>query len=557
MVESMTVKTLVVIPARGGSKGIPGKNVRHLGGKPLIAYPIIAALSSKMVTAVVVTTDCDQIAYIARIYGAEVVMRSSELSGDDVPLDPVVYHAVNEYEKKIKSKFDIVLTIQATSPLLSAGTIENSIELFNSRETDTMLSVVDERHLSWTVKDGAFVPNYTKRLNRQYLPPNFIETGGLFLTKRSFVKENSRFGNNIELIEISTKEAIDIDAESDWWIAEKMLQRRKVLFRVDGDAVIGMGHIYRALQLAYGMIDHEVCFLTRADKKIGLEKIKESNFPFLTFKSEDDFWIKIEQYRPDIIINDILDTELQYIEALKEKNFFVVNFEDLGQGAMIADVVINSLYDEKYKLTNHYWGKEYYCLRDEFRIVKPRTISKEVKKILVTFGGTDPNNYTLRIVKLLSSLMGSFKIEVILGLGYQEKELLKKTLNDSGITNVKVFKNVKNICLHMCNADLIFTSAGRTVYEIASIGVPCIVLAQNNRELHHTFASSENGIVNLKLGYEVSDEEIIQTFHEMVHNYPIRKRNQELMLAANLTTGTSNVFEVIFSNYRQWEKANV
>ena len=111
-------KILVVIPARGGSKGIPRKNIRLLGDKPLISYAIDIAKSSEYVDDVVVSTEDTDIALIAEKFGASVVRRSPDLAGDMIPIDPVVFDATVQKEKLAFDEYDIVITIQATSPLL-------------------------------------------------------------------------------------------------------------------------------------------------------------------------------------------------------------------------------------------------------------------------------------------------------------------------------------------------------------------------------------------------------------------------------------------------------
>lgn len=542
------MRILAIIPARGGSKGIPRKNVRLINNKPLISYPIQAALGSKIISDVVVSTESQEIAHISSLYGAKIVDRPENLAQDEITLDPVIYHTVESLEYELDIKYDYVVTIQATSPLITTNTIDAIIKKAIKLDVDNIISVVDDRHLTWTIENGITKPNYVKRVNRQQLPINYKETGGVLLAKRSCVTRNTRLGTNIGLYEVPYKESIDIDTESDWWIAEKLLARKKILIRVDGDSIIGMGHIYRTLLLAYRLIDHDILFLTDKAKDAGYKKLIESNFNVKTFANDSILWEIIDNYKPDLIINDILDTSSDYVKKLKDRSIFVASFEDLGEGAMISDVVINALYDEKYQMHNHYWGKDFYCLKEEFQIVKPKVISEVVEKVLITFGGTDPNDYTKRIVGLLSTINCTCQVDVILGLGYQKKEKLKEYIQELGL-KVNILHNVSSMSEYMSKADLIFTSAGRTVYECASLGVPTIVLAQNNRELHHTFASPKNGIVNLMLGTSVSDEEIINTFNELAGSYELRLNNSNLMLSSNLKDGIKNVLGVIFNSF--------
>ncbi|GAI95785.1 unnamed protein product, partial [marine sediment metagenome] len=257
---------------------------------------------------------------------------------------------------------------------------------------------------------------------------------------------------------------------------------------------------------------------------------------------------------PHIIFNDILDTSVDYIEYIKEKNIFTVNFEDLGEGSAKADIVINALYDKKNGFENYYWGKDYYILREEFQKIDQKTIEKVVKKILITFGGTDPNNYTKKVLELLNDLdLKNIEIFIVVGLGYTKCDDLIKFSQDLNHKFI-IKKNVKNISAYMYDADLIFTSAGRTVYEIASIGVPTIVLAQNDRELLHTFANKKNGFLNLGLGYKVSNEKIKKLIILLINDYDLRKEMSCLMLNQNLKSGIYNVIKLIFKYYENFRK---
>ena len=256
-------KILVVIPARGGSKGIPRKNIRLLNNRPLISYAIGVARSSQYVDDVVVTTDDSEITLIAEKFGASVVRRSSELASDEIPLDPVVYNAMIQKEKLAFDEYDIVITLQPTSPLLKTQTLDKAIEKFEDFSVDSVISVVDDRHLKWGYDDDnqRYFPLYMQRVNRQYLPKSFRETGAILATRRAFVNETSRLGENISIIEVSREESIDIDTYEDWWLAENYLNRKRIAVVVNAYNEIGTGHIYRCLSIASKLVFHEVLFL--------------------------------------------------------------------------------------------------------------------------------------------------------------------------------------------------------------------------------------------------------------------------------------------------------
>ncbi|RBQ23129.1 3-deoxy-manno-octulosonate cytidylyltransferase [Candidatus Methanobinarius endosymbioticus] len=567
-------KIIVVIPARGGSKGIPRKNIRLLANKPLIGYSIQTALKSDYVDKVVVTTDDDEIKFIAEQFKASTIKRCGKLAEDDVPLDPVIYDAVEIYEKKLKEKYDFIITIQPTSPLLKTETLNKTIKELYKKQNDTIISVVDDKHLNWGFSEtkNSFYPLYKKRVNRQYLPKSFKETGGIFATKREFLKENSRMGKKINLIEISKHESIDIDNYEDWWVAERLINKKRVLIKTDASNDIGTGHIYRSLTIASKLANHEVLFLLDENKKLGVEIIENSNYPYITHKNSsimnektphketsnenilnEEIIKEIENYDPDIIINDILNTSYEYIKKLKNNNYFVVNFEDLGKGSEIADIVFDALYENKIPSENFYFGHRYYILKDEFFFQNQKEINKdnEINEILLTFGGTDPNDLTRKTLKAIINSKYEENITVILGLGYKDKKGIKKEFEN--YNNIKIFENVKNISSYMYKSDLIFTSAGRTMYEIASIGVPCVCLCQNQRELRHTFGNAENGFLNLGLGKDIEEEELIKIIEKLIDNTILRRDMNKRMLNIDLKHGFENMMKVVKKKFKEFE----
>ncbi|KZX12574.1 cytidylyltransferase domain-containing protein [Methanobrevibacter filiformis] len=575
-------KVIVIIPARGGSKGIPRKNIRLLVNKPLIAYSIETAKNSKYVDDVIVSTDDEEIKFISEQFEAKTIIRKNELASDDIPLDPVIYDAVKKQEKIADFQYDYIITIQPTSPLLKTYTLDKAIEKLAITENDTVISVVDDRHLSWGYDSNLnnFYPLYKKRLNRQYLPKTYKETGGIFATKKEFLKENSRLGNKIDLIEIPIQESIDIDNYEDWWVAERILKKKRILIKTDASYEIGTGHIHRGLAICSRLTNHDVVFLLDENKQLGLDIVENYNYPYLTHKNYDhenkkdnkydkndeednkyndnnhnkkynknsDLLNKIKEFKPDIVINDVLNTSKEYISTLKENNYFVINFEDIGEGAEKADIVFDALYEHQIPLKNTYSGYRYYILKNEFYYQNPKEIKENVEEILITFGGTDPNNLTKKTLTNLLESNYNKHITVILGLGYHNTEDLEKEF--SNLKNIEIYKNVKNISEYMAKADIIFTSAGRTMYEVASLGVPCVCLCQNKREISHVFGNTENGFINLGLGKNVSNDELLNTIEELINNYKLRKEMNNKMLNIDLKHGFENIMKIIKDIYK-------
>ncbi len=339
---------------------------------------------------------------------------------------------------------------------------------------------------------------------------------------------------------MSNGEEIDIDTYEDWNLCEYHLNRKNILFVVIGNDIVGLGHVYNTLLVANDILNHKITFLVDKDSKLAYDKISLKNYPVFIQECEnilDD----IKKFNPDLVINDRLDTALEYMEGLKKLSIKTINFEDLGEGSKIADLVINAIYPEKQIIKNHYFGHNYFILRDEFIYSEIKHNKEKIESILISFGGVDPNNYTKKVIETIYeySMQNSIRINVVTGFGYKKYD----SIDD--YKNINIYKNVANISKYMLEADLIFTSAGRTTYEVASIGVPTIVLAQNDRELTHFFASSEFGFINLGLGYNVSNELLLKEFIELVNSYENRKYMSELMLKFDLKSGRKRVNKLI------------
>ena len=546
------MKTLIVIPARGGSKRIPRKNVRIMCGKPLIAYSIENAKAladeMKLDVDVAVSTDDEELGGIVEKRGVEVISRPAELATDKVTLDPVIFHAVGYMESKKNKRYDTVITMQATSPTLKMTTIRDAIKYFEEHDYDTVLSATNKPHLSWGLDaSGHYVKNYEKRLNSQELPPNYIETGGFLITRRQCVSEHSRIGEKVSIFEIAEDEAVDIDTYSDWVLCENILRRKKIMFRTVGKRSVGMGHVYRCLTLAYKLTGHDVVFAASEDSDIGIERIKESNFDVIRIEDDEHFEKILKERKPDILVNDILDTSAEYMRMVTKYVNRVINFEDVGPGAKYADAVINALYEKGEKLHNEYYGSKYFCIRDEFLEEHPKKFSEKAENVLVIFGGADPSDLTARlygICKRLHKDHPDVKFHFLLGFAYPNADRIVTSESD----NVFVYKDVKRVSSYMGMMDLAITSQGRTVYELASMGVPAIVLAQNDREARHVFAGIQNGFINLGIGSETDDETVISTIGWLIDTPNVRREMRKLQLQKDFSKGHERVIRLILDD---------
>ena len=149
---------VAIIPARAGSKGIPNKNIRIIGGHPLVYYAIKNAIDSTYITDIIVTTDSPEVQIIARQMGVNVHWRSEELCGDEVTLDAVIADAVPQNQE-----WEYVITMQPTSPTLQSSTLDHAIQYTIEHDLDTVISAINAPHLSWVEKDGKKIPQDTRK----------------------------------------------------------------------------------------------------------------------------------------------------------------------------------------------------------------------------------------------------------------------------------------------------------------------------------------------------------------------------------------------------------
>ncbi|MBP6373243.1 MAG: acylneuraminate cytidylyltransferase family protein [Flavobacterium sp.] len=220
------MKILGFIPARGGSKGLPGKNKKIMLGKPLIAHTIEAALRSNLYD-VVVSSDDEDILEIARQYNVNVVQRPAALSGDLAPTLPVMVHAV----EAVQGNFDAVMTLQVTSPLRTVKHINETIELFaQDVEADSLVSVIKIPHKytdsSIMLLDGKYIKSIDSEnlvLRRQEKPTYWARNGAVIYITRINKVGQYIFGGKILPYEMGKLESIDIDDLEDWQMAEAIM----------------------------------------------------------------------------------------------------------------------------------------------------------------------------------------------------------------------------------------------------------------------------------------------------------------------------------------------
>lgn len=229
-------RVLGIVTARGGSKGIPHKNIVDLKGKPLLAWTALAARASTL-TRVVLSTEDPEIARVGADWGLETpFMRPPELAADDTPTIPVLQHVIRTLEKQ-GDVYDAIFTLQPTNPLRRTADIDGAISMFERTGADSVVSFVDvgERHPArmkniddaGRVSDPSFAEQFEGQ-RRQDLPKLWLRDGSVYLTRRDVLMEQSSLkGLDCRAWIIPIERACNIDTPFDLWLAEQLLAREE------------------------------------------------------------------------------------------------------------------------------------------------------------------------------------------------------------------------------------------------------------------------------------------------------------------------------------------
>jgi N-acylneuraminate cytidylyltransferase len=230
--------TVAIIPARGGSKGLKNKNIHPVAGRPLLAWTVLQAIGSAHIDRVFVTTDDDAIAAIAAQYGAEVIARPEELSGDKATSESAILHALEVIGRDFAMKPETVVFLQATSPLRKPGDIDRAIELFRSEQADSLISVTKADDLTiWEQRDKVWNSvnfDYRNRGMRQDRPSQFIENGSIYIFTPEVLRiYGNRIGSRLVVYPMEFWQTWEIDTIEEIDLIEYYMHKKNLLLQVD------------------------------------------------------------------------------------------------------------------------------------------------------------------------------------------------------------------------------------------------------------------------------------------------------------------------------------
>lgn len=332
--------------------------------------------------------------------------------------------------------------------------------------------------------------------------------------------------------------------------------KKKILVRVDGSKEIGLGHVFNMLTILAYFKNSEILILMDKNKKLGMNKLKKSNYNVKSFSSQSDLIKIIEKFKPNIIFNDILNTESNYMKKLQRFHALIVNFEDIGQGKKLADLVFNPIYYSKNKKKNEFYGEEYACVREEFKKHSKNFVRKKVKKVVITFGGTDPTNKTSQILKILYKLnLSDIEFNIILGPGFSKRELIRKISIPMKVDGFKIniIEKVDSISQYVKDCDFAITSNGRTTFEIASMRVPMISIAVNQREKNHSFVKHSKSGLHVDMSSNLDNRMVLVCINQML-DQKNRKKFVDNMRKINILNGVKRVVKIINKEFDMHQK---
>lgn len=325
------MKTLAIIPARGGSKGIPRKNVRSLYGKPLIAYTIEQALKTPSVTRVIVSTDDAEIGVVSQQYGAEVVWRPAQISGDMASSESALLHVLEYLEQSEGYCPEITVFLQCTAPLTLAEDIEGTVQVLLKEQAASALAVVPFHYFVWEQNgaDDAVGVNHDKkqRLLRQQRSNQFLEAGAVYVMRTVMFKEaKHRFFGKTAIYIMPAERLLEIDEPVDFRVAEVLLRERQ-----QQESINNIPETVAALALDFDGVftDNRVTVFQDGTEAVvcdrsdgmGIAEIKRLGIPVLVLSTEKN----------PVVMRRCEKLGIECLHALEDKASTLVNWANSRQ----------------------------------------------------------------------------------------------------------------------------------------------------------------------------------------------------------------------------------
>ncbi len=443
----------VIIPCRPGSQGVKGKNYVNLNGRPLVCHAIESALANPRVGKIVVWTNDQTVRGVveARYSTVEVWDRPEWTDASTATIDDLV-------EELIRMGQEWFAVLQPTL-VPSNVFLGEALKKAENRPRRKYTVTTPVEGLLWV--DGLPV---SPRANRQWAEEAVVnrEVGLRVVTGESDWQDLQ--------VDMAENSWVDIDEPVDLEYARALARRRLIVaFNLVASETLGYGHLYRCMEIASEMQDETVVFLGDIDSR-ARKILADRGWEYLEWG---------DGYSCDVMVVDRLDTGRVDMARYTFNSRRVVTFENRGEGTRLADAVINDMYGlPPFPLGSRVHtetGYRWVVLRPEFRGLPPYEVRNDIERVLVTFGGTDPSGMTEWAGVGLAWVPG-IEVRVVKPPG--------RDVEFPDDTDVVLIEN-PNMAAEMRKADVVVCSAGRTLYEVAAVGVPAVTVTQNERERKH------------------------------------------------------------------------
>ncbi len=318
-------KNLAFIPARGGSKAIPRKNTRMLAGMPLIAHTIEQAQSAQSIARVIVSTDDPEIGQVSQRYGAEVVWRPAELSGDSASSESALLHALDHLRVTEQVEPDVLVFLQCTSPLTLAEDIDGTVEVLFKSGADSALSVTPFHYFLWQINDDgdAVGINHNKRVRplRQDRPPQYRETGAVYAMRTAgFRQARHRFFGKTTFYVMPPERCLEIDDPVDFQVAEVLMRERLGAQRLAclpdpvRALVMDFDGVFTDNRVILDQDGRESVVCDRGDGW-GLARLRDAGIPMLVLSTEQNPIVQARCAKLGLPCQHGLDDKLAVLQA--------------------------------------------------------------------------------------------------------------------------------------------------------------------------------------------------------------------------------------------------
>lgn len=486
-----TAELLVVVPARGGSTGVPRKNVQTIDGQPLVARAVTqarrAAASMDVDARVVVVTNDPQISQVARLAGAEVLDRTPESETPDAPV------AVPVAEAAARLGWGGPVVTWQPSTIIDDDDAEKFLWAASSAR-QSLVAVRPDRRLAWLDDE----PLFAERVNRQYGVGSRAVEVGLFSVP--YLRPTlSAWASEADLITLPS--AHDIDTPADLTVARASFgPSLPVVFRVDCGDGAGTGHLMRALTVADELAGRDIAFDIEGLDPWARDRVKAHGYPLGL--SGDALWI----------VDSPIPPTPAHLRVGRHARLVVV-FEDEGEAGLTADLAVNELLYAGPGLA----GPRYAVVRPEFRVAR-HTVRDDAAawQVVVSFGGTDPARLTGRVAATLAGLRVApgdgidrpVEVHVVEPPNHEDCEPGRQPLAEL-----------------FAAADLVVCSAGRTVHEAMAVGTPVVSIPVNHREAARR---APPGVVRLPLAHTVADDDVAAAVGRVLGDVGLRREMHAL-----------------------------